>query len=64
MLQKTFSKLILIPTVCLLCSCEFIRAYTAQEIFGTNTNKAQQNENISYESNVPLLKQPSSIVVW
>ena len=63
MLQKTFFKLLLIPFVCLLCSCEFIKAYTAQELFGTNTNKSQQDENISYESSVPLLKQPSSIVV-
>ncbi len=65
MLQKTFSKLLLLSSICLLCSCEFIRAYTAQEIFGTNINKTntQNEENVSYESSVPLLKQPSSIVV-
>lgn len=60
MLQRTFSKLLMLSTICMLCSCEFIRAYTAQEIFGTSV---KQDESISYESSVPLLKQPSSIVV-
>lgn len=64
MLRKTLSLLMLITAVSTLCGCEYFRRHTAQDILTGNWDKNQPREAYqSYESNVPLLKQPSSIVV-
>lgn len=64
MLRKTFSLLMLLTAVLGLSGCEYFRQHTAKDVFTGNwkqTDAAGQNQ--TYESNVPLLKQPSSVVV-
>ncbi len=64
MLRKQFSKITTICAVLILCGCEFLQVNTAKDIFSGNWKRpSQSNTNPSYESSVPLLKQPSSIVV-
>lgn len=65
MLQKRFSRLLLLAAVFGLCGCEFLRNHTAQDIFSGNweSRPSRKEQQQAYESSVPLLKQPSSIVV-
>ena len=65
MLQKQFSRLMLLAAVFGLCGCEFLRNHTAQDIFTGNWERrpSRREQQQAYESSVPLLKQPSSIVV-
>lgn len=65
MLQKQFSRLMLLAAVFGLCGCEFLRNHTAQDIFSGNWERrpSRREQQQAYESSVPLLKQPSSIVV-
>lgn len=65
MSRKIFYTFSILTTVFALCGCEFIRNHTAQDIFSGNWNtpEAAPKGYQYYESNVPLIKQPSSIVV-
>lgn len=63
MLQKTFSKLLFLTAIFGLCGCDFVRNHSAQDIFTGNWNFSAPRRSTQYESSVPLLKQPSSIVV-
>ena len=65
MLRKIFF-ISMLPIISFgLCGCEFLRNHTPQDVFTGNWNKPENKEQgyQYYESNVPLLKQPSSIVV-
>ncbi len=63
MFRKTRSLLMLLTAVSLLSGCEFARTHTARDFFTGNWKTAKEKTVPNYESNVPLLKQPSSVVV-
>ena len=65
---KNFSTITLAAVVFSLCGCEFLRQHSARDIFSGNWNIKELGFNQSptyqgYETNVPLLKKPSSVVV-
>ncbi len=64
MLKKNHSLIMLLAAVFILSGCEFARTHTARDFLTGNWKSFTKNEKqAEYESNVPLLKQPSSIVV-
>ena len=66
MLRKFFMIAILSSITLSLCSCEFLRHHTPQDIMSGNWDKNKVHTAkpiMQYESNVPLTKQPSSVVV-
>ena len=64
---KNYSLLALFTAVFGLCGCEYIRTHTAKDLFSGNFNGVnagqETNQYPSYESNVPLLRQPKAVVV-
>lgn len=64
MLQKTFSKLLLLTAIFGLCGCEFLRNHTAQDFFTGTWRQTTPKQTVrSYGSNEALPRHPSSIVV-
>jgi hypothetical protein len=68
MLHTKILRFLLLSTLFTLCSCDYLRERTAQDFFTgnwetTDTQAPTEEAQKFYESNVPLLKQPSSIVV-
>ena len=63
MLYDKIRVFVLLAAVFGLCGCEYIRDITGKDFFTLNWKNDTPKPVQSYESNVPLLKQPSSIVV-
>ena len=63
MLNKKVHLFLVLTALFGLCGCEYIRNYTGKDFFTLNWKQSKTSTTQSYESNVPLLKQPSSIVV-
>ena len=63
MLHKRMRTFLLLTAIIGLCGCGYIRNYTGKDFFTLNIKQPQSVSDQSYGSNVPLLKQPSSIVV-